>query len=279
MGGVKKLSSAAVLHSKEAGPTMRLLRRGARFLANFGSIAAFFIAWELFSRSGLTTQFLLPAPTVVAREIYNQVIDGSWFVSVALTLHRAITGWAFAAVVGVPIGIMMARNSIAHWVFDPLISIGFPAPKIAFLPIFILWFGLYDTSKIVMIAISAIFPIITGALVGTRTVDKILLWSARSLGASDRDLLREVILPAALPHIITGLQVALPISLIVALVTEFLMGGTGLGGDMITAQRQANSPGVFAGIVSIDICGFALILSLQYVRRRLLSWHQEFGKD
>ncbi len=88
----------------------------------------------------------------------------------------------------------------------------------------------------------------------TQGVDKELLWSARSLGASERQLLWEIILPAALPQILTGLQVALPISLIVAIVTEMLMGGAGLGGAMIAASRFANSPGVFAGIVEIANC-------------------------
>jgi len=106
-------------------------------------------------------------------------------------------------------------------------------------------------------------------------VDSYLLWSARSLGASERQLLREIILPAALPQILTGLQVALPISLIVEIVTEMLMGGTGLGGAMIGASRFADSPGVFAGIVEIAIAGLALVKGIAIVRRHLLVWHQE----
>jgi taurine transport system permease protein len=253
----------------------KLINIGTAAFTRTGSIMTLIIAWEIYARSGLTTQFLLPAPSIVLNDIFDQMVDGSWFVSVALTMYRALSGWFFATIIGVPLGIMMARYHLVGWFVDPFISIGFSAPKIAFLPIFILWFGVFDTSKILMITISAIFPIITAAWMGARTVDKVLLWSASSLGANRKDLLREVVLPAAMPHILTGLQIALPTCLIVALVTEFLMGGNGLGGDMITAQRQADSVRVFAGIVSIDILGFLLIKSLEFARSRILGWHQE----
>jgi ABC-type nitrate/sulfonate/bicarbonate transport system permease component len=102
-----------------------------------------------------------------------------------------------------------------------------------------------------------------------------LIWSARNMGASNRELLTQVVLPAASPQIMTGLQVALPLCLIVAVVAEMLMGGYGLGGAMITASRFANSTGVFAGIVEIAVVGYALVKSMAMVRRRLLTWHQE----
>jgi ABC-type nitrate/sulfonate/bicarbonate transport system permease component len=184
-------------------------------------------------------------------------------------------GFAIAAVAGVIIGILIARYTAARWFFDPIVSIGFPMPKIAFLPIFMLWFGLYDTSKVTMIVVSAIFPVVTATVVATQGVEKELVWSARSLGAGERQLLREVVLPAALPQILTGMQIALPISLIVAIVTEMLMGGTGLGAAMINASRFANSPGVFAGIVEIAIAGFCLVKGIAALRRHLLRWHQE----
>ena len=179
------------------------------------------------------------------------------------------------ATLGIVIGILIARNSLARWFFDPVISVGFPMPKIAFLPIFMLWFGLYDFSKISMIVFDAAFPVITATVVATEGVEREMLWSARSFGATERQLLWEVVLPAALPQILTGLQVALPISMIVAVVTEMLMGGIGLGGAMITASRFADSPGVFAGIVEIAAAGYCLVRGMAYLRRRLLVWHQE----
>ena len=202
-------------------------------------------------------------------------MSGDLFFNLGATLYRGLLGFVIAAVGGVILGILIARNTVVRWFFDPIVSIGFPMPKIAFLPIFMLWFGLYDTSKVTMIVVSAIFPVVTATIVATEGVDKELAWSARSLGAGERQLLWEVVLPAALPQILTGLQVALPVALIVAIVTEMLMGGTGLGAAMINASRFADSVGVFAGIVEIGVAGFCLIRGIAALRRRLLRWHQE----
>src|SRR6266545_249976 len=173
------------------------------------------------------------------------------------------------------LGMGISRNRLVNWFFDPIISVGFPMPKIAFLPVVILWLGVYDISKITMIAVEVVFPVVTATVVGIRGVERELLWSARNMGAGERELLWQIALPAALPQIITGLQVALPIALIVAIVTEMFMGGYGLGGAMNTASRFADSRGVFAGIVEIAVIGYALVKGMMLVRRRLLLWHQE----
>jgi ABC-type nitrate/sulfonate/bicarbonate transport system permease component len=117
--------------------------------------------------------------------------------------------------------------------------------------------------------------VVTATLAGIAAVEKELLWSARNMGANERQIMWQIVLPAAAPQILTGLQVALPISLIVAIIAEMVMGGYGLGGAMMSASRFANSPGVFAGIVEIAIVGYALIKLMAVIRRRLLVWHQE----
>jgi ABC-type nitrate/sulfonate/bicarbonate transport system permease component len=190
-------------------------------------------------------------------------------------LYRAMTGFIIAAVGGIALGATMSRNRIVRWFFDPIISVGFPMPKIAFLPIIMLWLGLYDLSKISIVVFDAIFPVVTATLAGIAAVEKELIWSARNMGASDREVMWQIALPAALPQILTGLQVALPIALIVAIVAEMAMGGYGLGGAMMSASRFADSRGVFAGIVEIAVVGYALIKAMAFVRRRLLVWHQE----
>src|SRR5262245_8670793 len=132
-----------------------------------------------------------------------------------------------------------------------------------------------DLSRITMIAVEAVFPVVTATVVGIRGVERELLWSARNMGAGERELLWQIVLPAALPQIMTGLQVALPISLIVAVVAEMLMGGYGLGGAMMTSSRFADSRGVFAGIVEIAVVGYVLVKAMAFIRRRLLLWHPE----
>jgi ABC-type nitrate/sulfonate/bicarbonate transport system permease component len=232
-------------------------------------------AWEGVARSGAVSAFLLPPLSVVLERVWDDAVSGDLLVNLSQTLYRMAVGFAISAVLGVVLGILIARSRAMRWFFDPIISVAFPMPKIAFLPVFMLWFGLYDASKITMIVFSAIFPVVTATVASTSGVEKELLWSARSLGASERRLLWEIILPAALPQILTGLQVALPVSMIVAVVTEILMGGAGIGGAMIQASRFADSPGVFAGIIEIAVAGYCFVKGISWMRRRLLVWHQE----
>jgi ABC-type nitrate/sulfonate/bicarbonate transport system permease component len=117
--------------------------------------------------------------------------------------------------------------------------------------------------------------VIAATLIAIRGVERELIWSARNMGATDRELMWQIVLPAALPQILTGLQVALPLSLIVAIVAEMMMGGFGIGGAMMTASRFADSRGVFAGIVEIAAVGWCLVKAMAILRRRLLLWHQE----
>ncbi len=239
------------------------------------SILLLLAAWEILARSGTFTHYQLPAFSEVVARIWTDGASGDLWINTALTLYRALAAFAICTVFGVIIGMAMSRNVVANWFFDPIISVGFPMPKIAFLPVVILWLGVYDVSKITIIVIDAIFPVIAATVIAIQGVERELIWSARNMGANNRELMTQIVLPAAAPQIITGLQVALPLSLIVAVVAEMLMGGYGLGGAMMTASRFANSTGVFAGIVEIAVVGYALVKAMALIRRRLLIWHQE----
>jgi len=256
---------------KAARVGVTLFWAGARVF----SIVLLLAAWELLARSGTFTPFQLPALSAVLARIWSDGVSGDLAINTALTLYRALAAFAICAVGGVAIGMAMSRNAIANWFFDPIVSVGFPMPKIAFLPVVILWLGVYDVSKITIIVIDAIFPVIAATVIAIQGVERELIWSGRNMGASNRELLTQIVLPAALPQIMTGLQVALPLSLIVAVVAEMLMGGYGLGGAMMTASRFANSVGVFAGIVEIAVVGYVLVKAMSMLRRRLLIWHPE----
>jgi ABC-type nitrate/sulfonate/bicarbonate transport system permease component len=250
-----------------------------RLGAGIFSILLMLLAWELLARSGRVTPFMLPRFSVVLAYIYKDAASGTLWINLGLTLFRALTGFVIASICGIALAMAMARSRIARWFFDPIISVGFPMPKIAFLPIIILWLGVYDLSKISMVVFDGIFPVVTATLAGIMAVEKELLWSARNMGASERQIMWQIVVPAASPQILTGLQVALPISLIVCIIAEMVMGGYGLGGAMMGASRFANSPGVFAGIVEIAVVGYALIKAMAFARHRLLVWHQETSEN
>jgi ABC-type nitrate/sulfonate/bicarbonate transport system permease component len=254
---------------------LRVLRAALWFAVRVSSVVALLVAWELYARSGKVTPFQLPAFSVVLERIWSDAQSGDLAINTAVTLYRAMAGFFIAAIGGIVLGMAMSRIALARWFFDPIISVGFPMPKIAFLPVIILWLGVFDVSKVTMIVFDAIFPVVAATMIGIQSVERELLWSARNMGANEREILWQIVLPAALPQIMTGLQVALPLSLIVAVVTEMLMGGYGLGGAMMTASRFANSPGVFAGIVEIAVVGYILVKAMAMIRRRLLIWHQE----
>jgi ABC-type nitrate/sulfonate/bicarbonate transport system permease component len=254
---------------------LRTARAVGRGIARAAPILLLALAWEALAASGAVTPFQLPRLSAVLVRIWSNAVAGDLALNTAVTLYRALAGFAIAAVAGVVIGMAMSRNVAVRWLFDPIVSVGFPMPKIAFLPVMMLWLGVYDLSKIAMVVLDAIFPVVTATVAGIAAVDRHLLWSARNMGASEREVAWQIVLPAALPQIMTGLQVALPIALIVAVVAEMLMGGYGLGGAMAHASRFADSRGVFAGIVEIAAVGYALVKAMALVRRRLLIWHQE----
>jgi len=244
-------------------------------LAPWISLLALAAGWELFARSGAVTPFMLPRLSVVLERIGADAASGELWQNLGMTLYRSLLGFLISVVLGVSLGFAVTQNRFARWLLDPLVSAGFPMPKIAFLPIITLWLGFHDLSKISMVVFDAVFPVVTATIAATGGVERHLLWSARNLGARPRELLREVVFPAALPQIMTGLQVALPIALIVCIVAEMKMGGIGLGGAMITASRFADSPGVFAGIVEIALAGYVVVRGMALLRRRLLLWHHE----
>jgi ABC-type nitrate/sulfonate/bicarbonate transport system permease component len=270
------LSAAQADISADAARRLDIVFRGG---AGIFSILVLLIGWEVFARSGKVTPFMLPPFSAVVERIWSDAAAGDLWRNLGLTMYRALAGFAIAAVGGIALGAAMSGNRLVRWFFDPIISVGFPMPKIAFLPIIILWLGLYDVSKISIVVFDAIFPVVTATLGGIASVERELIWSARNMGASEREVMWQIALPAALPQILTGLQVALPIALIVAIIAEMAMGGYGLGGAMMSASRFADSRGVFAGIVEIAVVGYALIKAMALVRRRLLAWHPESSRQ
>ncbi|MBI5112264.1 MAG: ABC transporter permease [Rhodovulum sp.] len=232
-------------------------------------------AWEIATRFALVSSFLLPRPGAVVVRLAEEIAAGTLPAAAGATLLRLTVSYGIAAVVGVGLGIAMARLRTVRWVLDPVVSIALPSPKISLLPILVLWFGVFDTPKIVIGVLSCVFPIVAGTAAGAAGVDRHLIWSAENLGTRPGALLWRVVLPAALPQIVTALQVALPIAFIAVVVAEMLTGGGGLGGGLIEATRLADPAGAFAHLVAIGVLGFLAMAALRRLRRFILVWHEE----
>jgi ABC-type nitrate/sulfonate/bicarbonate transport system permease component len=232
-------------------------------------------AWELVARAGLIRPLFLPTVTAVLHQFWVLLLEGEIIGPLVVSLYRAFAGLALAVVCGVLAGLLMARSKWANWAIDPLVSLGFPAPKIAFVPIFILWFGIDHLSKILLVAFTCVFPVIVATHHGAMAVSRTVVWSAEAMGTPERKLLYRIILPAAQPYIFSGVRVTMPVALIIAFTAEMIAGGGGVGAALMFAQRFFQTPTVFVYILVMLATGFVFDLLMLRLRRRLIPWEEE----
>ncbi|MDQ2053963.1 ABC transporter permease [Halobellus sp. H-GB7] len=248
------------------------LSRLVEFGKSVYSLVILLVLWEVVGQLGLIHYYFLPPLSDILIRFAELTLSGEMLFNAYLTLQRALIGLAIASVLGVIVGVLSARNDIVDWFFDPIIKIGYPVPIISLIPVFMLWFGIGDISKIIMVAVGTFWPVAVNARESTRQVETNLIWSAQMMGTSDRRLLWRVVMPAALPGILTGFQIAMPLSLIITFVFEMVAGGGGLGALEIEGVRSFESTQVYAAIIAIMLIGIGLDRILRFVRGRLLHW-------
>ena len=195
------------------------------------------LVWEAVARLGLVRPLFLPPLTTTLATLPRLWTNGDLAGPLAISLYRAVCGMAVAAVVALPLGFAMARLRWARRLFSPLIALGAAAPKIAFLPVFIVWFGIGHASKIGLVALTTVFPFIMATLAGIESVAPAQIWAARAMGTPSLTLFRRVLLPASLPSLMSGVRVAIPYALVTAFTAEMVGGGGGLGSSLVVAQR------------------------------------------
>jgi ABC-type nitrate/sulfonate/bicarbonate transport system permease component len=233
------------------------------------------IVWEAVVRLGLVDARLVAPPSLVAVELWTITRNGELAAALGVSLMRAGAGFLLAAVVGVAIGALMARSRVAEIAFDPLIELFRPVSPLALFPLFILWFGIGEASKILIIAFACSFPIVLNTYAGVRAIDATFVRASRSLGASPWEVMRTVILPASLPSIFTGLRVSWGIALIVIIAAEMIGAVKGIGYTVLYAQQTFRIPLVFASIAVIGALGFLTDLGFRRLRQYLLPWYRE----
>lgn len=245
------------------------------FLARYYSLVIIAVMWELAPRLGLIKVVLLPPLSHVCMAVYEMVAEGHFLVHLGQTLFRMGAGIGLAVIVGVPVGVLMASRPNFRAIVSPLISFAFPVPKVGIYPAMLLMFGFFHTSKIALVFIEAVFPMILSSLAGAAQVNPKLLWSATAMGTPPGRLLWRVIMPSALPQILSGLRVAIVVSIISVFVAEMISSGEGLGHLMVFNARKFESARMFAAIVTISVLGLLFDSLLLRFRRWILRWHVE----
>jgi NitT/TauT family transport system permease protein len=254
-------------------PSLTELSRTRSFLARVIPVGLLLLAWELVTRTGWVNPYVFPPVSEILIRCVMLFADGSIYRPMWDTLWRALVGLGAAIALGVPLGLLMGRTRWAAWFFEPLFSFGFPLPKIALIPLYVHWFGLFSLSKVMLIITDCLFPIVIFTYHGARGLSPIYLWSAQARGTGRVRMLWRVVLPLSLASIYDGVQVAVVVALLVAVVTEMVSGGSGLGYMMIRAYRYGDVRTAFAALLTISLIGYLLYRGAQLLRERLLFWH------
>jgi NitT/TauT family transport system permease protein len=238
------------------------------------SLLSLLAAWQV-AAMYLDNPLLMPTVFATVDATIELINNGVLVDHATDTLIRALIGFSAAAVVGIVVGILMGTRGWAEFLFDPVISFGYPIPKIAFYPIVLIVFGFGHLPKIILVFLECTIPVVLGAYYGVRGVDRDYVWAARNMGASNWQIFSEIRLPASLPYIFSGLRTALPIALIVAIVTEMISSQSGLGYGIIRYSSSLQFDAMFGMFIAIAFIGYVFDLIMRITRARLLFWAED----
>ena len=243
-------------------------------LIPFVLVAVALIAWEAAARSGMWSPLLFPSLVKIGEQVLLFFQRPAMLMEAWVSLQRALGGFAAAAVVGIALGIVMGRSRFVAALLDPVFSGTYAVPKLALFPIFIFVFGIGSLSKVVLVFLECLYPIVVMTYAGARDVNRALLWSAQNMGASRAAILRRVVIPATTPFIFAGFRVAVPVSMIVVVITEMVASADGLGYQVIYAMSGLRTDRMLAIVVVIAALGYALDKAVVLARDRLIYWEK-----
>jgi ABC-type nitrate/sulfonate/bicarbonate transport system permease component len=232
------------------------------------------LAWEAAARSGLWSKLLFPSLVSIAYEFAMFLAAPERLHEAWVSLYRALGGFALAAVVGIFLGVLMGRSKLVAGLLDPFFSGTYAVPKLALFPIFIFVFGIGSLSKVALVFLECLYPIVIMSYHGARSVNRVLLWSAQNMGASRGATLRRVVIPASAPFIFAGFRVAVPVAMIVVVITEMVSSADGLGYLVIYSLSSLRTDRMLAVVVAIAILGYLLDKALVVARDRLIYWEK-----
>lgn len=247
---------------------------------SLGTLLVLLVVWWAVAALQVISPLFLPPPGQVLQKLLlvaspQGFMDATLWQHLAASLSRILLALLAAVALGVPVGIAMGLSPTVRGILDPLIELYRPVPPLAYLPLMVIWFGIGETSKILLIYLAIFAPVAMSALAGVKSAQQVRIRAARSLGASRAQVLWWVILPGALPEILTGVRIGLGVGWSTLVAAELIAATRGLGFMVQSAGEFLATDVVLAGIAVIAVIAFALELGLRALQRRLTPWHGE----
>ena len=229
--------------------------------------------WQAAAMTGVLPKAVLPSFTDVAAALADLVRTGEIVPHTLASFARAGAGLLIAVFGGIVLGLTMARIPAVQRAVEPILLAIYPVPKPAMIPLFMVWLGIGDFSKIAVIALACLLPVVVATFNGARSIDEMLTWSARARGTSGRRLLWRVVLPAALPQIAAGVRIAIPIAIIVLVSSEFISAEKGLGFLVFSYGGVGADDAMLAVVIYLAAIGYLLDRLYLAALRRFMAWH------
>ena len=252
--------------------------RGGGFLpqtrrfVGLATFLALIVIWEAGSRLGVISALVLPAPSEALDALRDLAVSGNMWNHLSASLYRLILGFALGANAGLLVGVAIGLNSTARSSLSPLVAAIFPVPKIALLPLFIIWFGIGEGSKVATIFFGCFFPTVIATYGGIDSVDRTLIRMGQSFGLSRFDIIRKIVLPAALPAILSGMRISASIAIILLVAAEMIGAQYGIGAYVLLAGNLMATDQLIAGVAMLSVLGLIVNWLISRAERHFLSW-------
>jgi len=241
-------------------------------LAGPATLIALVALWQLGDSLGVIHTMFLPAPVTIAAALYHLTISGELWRHLSASLARLAIGWTLGTICGIAVGLAVGLWSVARSPGMAVVSALFPIPKIALVPLFIIWFGIGEGSKIVTLAFGVFFPTVIATVGCVDNVPRGLIRMGQSFGLSHAAIIRKIVLPAALPAILSGFRVTASIAIVLLVAAEMIGADRGIGAFVLQAGNLYDTDNLMAGIVVLSLLGLVVSGVIGWLERLLLAW-------
>lgn len=266
-------SQAAIIERPDNGPMQRFFQKiGEPRVLAWIVVAAVLIMWEIVVAAAQLNPIYLPRPTQILAALATMFSSGGLFTDLLATLGRIFGGFAISLIVGALLGIWMATSERVNAIADNFIAALYPLPKVTLIPLLIIWLGTGGPFMLAISALGAIFPIVINTVLGIRQCDPGLILAARDLGASNRQIIKMVLLPSAVPSIFAGVRLGLGVSIILVVAAEMVVGKVGLGARLYLAGQILETEQVFAVLIVLAILGVVVTKAQDLIDIWLNQW-------